>query len=77
MPVRKYKPTTNGLRNMSVLTYEEITTVLANDSNIVKVYMAKVDDKDTALCYDGSTFVENFDYVLECYGINAHNILPD
>lgn len=35
-------------------TYEEITTVLANDSNIVKVYMAKVDDKDTALCYESS-----------------------
>ncbi|MDI6453451.1 50S ribosomal protein L2 [Peloplasma aerotolerans] len=26
MPVKKYKPTTNGRRNMSVLTYEEITT---------------------------------------------------
>ncbi|MDX9690812.1 MAG: 50S ribosomal protein L2 [Acholeplasmataceae bacterium] len=26
MAVKKYKPTTNGRRNMSVLTYEEITT---------------------------------------------------
>ena len=26
MAIRKYKPTTNGRRNMSVLTYEEITT---------------------------------------------------
>lgn len=26
MAVRKYKPTTNGRRNMSVLTYEELTT---------------------------------------------------
>jgi len=26
MAVRKYKPTSNGRRNMSVLTFEEITT---------------------------------------------------
>ena len=26
MAVKKYKPTTNGRRNMSVLTYDEITT---------------------------------------------------
>ena len=26
MPVKKYKPTTNGRRNMSVLSFEEITT---------------------------------------------------
>ena len=26
MAVRKYKPTSNGRRNMSVLTYDEITT---------------------------------------------------
>lgn len=32
---------------------------------------------DTKLCNDGYTFVENFDYVLECYGIDAHDILPD
>ena len=25
MAVRKYKPTSNGRRNMSVLTYDEIT----------------------------------------------------
>ena len=26
MAVRKYKPTSNGRRNMSVLTFDEITT---------------------------------------------------
>ena len=26
MPVKKYKPTTNGRRNMSVLSFDEITT---------------------------------------------------
>ena len=26
MAIKKYKATTNGRRNMSVLTYEEITT---------------------------------------------------
>ena len=35
MPVRKYKPTTNGLRNMSVLTYEEITTDTPEKSLLV------------------------------------------
>jgi hypothetical protein len=30
---------------------------------------------DTTLCYDGSTFIENLDEVLECYGINAENIV--
>ena len=35
-------------------TYEEITTALASDSNIVKVYMAKVEGVDTALCYEST-----------------------
>ena len=26
MPIKYYKPTTNGRRNMTSLTYEEITT---------------------------------------------------
>ena len=26
MAIKKYKPTTNGRRNMSVLTFDEITT---------------------------------------------------
>ena len=30
---------------------------------------------DTTLCYDGSTFIENFDEVLEYYDIDAENIL--
>ena len=37
MPVRKYKPTTNGLRNMSVLTYEEITATTPEKSLLVSV----------------------------------------
>ena len=37
MPVRKYKPTTNGLRNMSVLTYEEITTDTPEKSLLVSL----------------------------------------
>ncbi len=32
MAVKKYKPTTNGRRNMSVLTYEEITTTTPEKS---------------------------------------------
>ena len=27
MAIRKYKPTTNGRRNMSVLTYEELQLI--------------------------------------------------
>jgi hypothetical protein len=30
---------------------------------------------ETTLCYDGSTFIENLDEVLECYDIDAENIL--
>ncbi len=28
MPIKAYKPTTNGRRNMTSLTYEEITTTI-------------------------------------------------
>ena len=34
--------------------YEEVTTTLADGSNIVKVYMASVDGVDTALCYEST-----------------------
>ena len=34
--------------------YEEVTTALADGSNIVKVYMASVDGVDTALCYEST-----------------------
>ena len=37
MPVRKYKPTTNGLRNMSVLSFEEITTDTPEKSLLVSL----------------------------------------
>jgi len=37
MAVRKYKPTSNGRRNMSVLTFEEITTDTPEKSLLAKV----------------------------------------
>ena len=37
MPVRKYKPTTNGLRNMSVLSFDEITTDTPEKSLLVSL----------------------------------------
>ena len=35
MPIKHYKPTTNGRRNMSALTYEEITTSTPEKSLLV------------------------------------------
>ena len=35
MAIRKYKPTTNGRRNMSVLIYDEITTDTPEKSLLV------------------------------------------
>ena len=37
MPIKHYKPTTNGRRNMSALTYEEITTSTPEKSLLVKL----------------------------------------
>ena len=37
MPIKYYKPTTNGRRNMTALTYEEITTDKPEKSLLVKV----------------------------------------
>ncbi len=37
MPIKKYKATTNGRRNMSVLTYEEITTDTPEKSLLIKL----------------------------------------
>ena len=37
MPIKFYKPTTNGRRNMSALTYEEITTNTPEKSLLVSV----------------------------------------
>ncbi len=37
MAIKKYKPTTNGRRNMSVLTYEEITTDTPEKSLLVSL----------------------------------------
>ena len=36
MAVRKYKPTSNGRRNMSVLTFDEITTDTPEKSLLAK-----------------------------------------
>lgn len=35
MAIRKYKPTTNGRRNMTVLVYDEITTDTPEKSLLV------------------------------------------
>ena len=37
MPIKFYKPTTNGRRNMTALTYEEITTTTPEKSLLVSV----------------------------------------
>ena len=37
MPIKHYKPTTNGRRNMSALTYEEITTSTPEKSLLVSL----------------------------------------
>ena len=37
MPIKHYKPTTNGRRNMTALTYEEITTTTPEKSLLVSV----------------------------------------
>ena len=37
MPIKKYKATTNGRRNMSVLTYEGITTDTPEKSLLIKL----------------------------------------
>ena len=37
MPIKFYKPTTNGRRNMTALTYEEITTSTPEKSLLVSV----------------------------------------
>ena len=37
MPIKHYKPTTNGRRNMTALTYEEITTSTPEKSLLVSV----------------------------------------
>ena len=50
MAVKKYKPTTNGRRNMSVLTFEEITTTTPDVITSYSIHYTKL--------YEGYTYFE-------------------
>ena len=58
MAIRKYKPTTNGRRNMSVLVYnEEITTDTPEKSLLVPLNKKAGRDVSHCLLFWGVSFV--------------------